>query len=292
MLDTKNLYYFLQVANDLNMTKASNNLHLTQPTLSFAMKELEKSLQKKLFERTKKGILLTDEGLLLKKRAAEIINMINKTEYEILEGPNNISGTINFCLGETEKIHVLTSAMKKMNNVYPNVKFNIVSGDTVNVIDELIRGTSDFGLLFGTFDETKFDFIDVKTPDKVIVIMKKTDTLSKKSVITFNDLLDRKIIISRQMLNKMYQKKWLKGSEDKLNIVATYSLLYNATIMVKDDLGVVLCHNGLINCKGTNLIEREIYPTIYAHMRIIWRRNTIQSPIIKKFLEILQNKKL
>lgn len=291
-MDTKSLKYFLEVANNLSISKASKKLYVTQPTISISIKQLENELNVKLFERTKKGMSLTDEGYFLKIKALDILSLVEKTKSDININDRNITGTINLSCGETEKLHYLIKIIEEIRLKHPDIKLRIVSGDSENTFEELSKGTSDCGFIFGVYDTNKFEGISLNLKDEIVCILNKSDTLSKKSFITKDDIINKPLIVSRRFLNNSIIEKWFGCKTSKLNIAGSYSLLYNATIMVKENMGLCLGLSGIANLKGTELVERPLSPAIFSDsLNLIWKKNTLLNSATKIFIDSLKKTK-
>lgn len=290
-MEIRVLNYFLAVAREQSISGAANFLHLSQPTLSRQLKELEDEFGKQLFIRGNKKITLTDEGILFRKRAEEIIDLVRKTENEMFNMNNtSIEGNVFIGTGETEAIDIIAKEIKKIQKKYPNIKFNISSDDGQDVIDNLDKGLIDFGIILCPVDTSKYNYITLPIKDTWGVLMKKDDPLAKKDYITPKDIKDRKLIISRQIHSYSQISNWFGIDINKLNIVATYNLIYNASILVKNDLGITITLDKLINTTAENseFAFRPLYPRQELELNIIWKRYQVFSKPAEKFLEYLK----
>ena len=291
-MEIRVLKYFLAVAQNQSITKAANSLHLTQPTLSRQLQELEKELNHKLFKRGKQNITLTQEGLLLKNRAEEILEMIEKTELEFKTDTNNISGNVYIGGGESKSIKYIAQIIKQMQLEYPLIKFHIYSGNGEDVVEKLDKGLLDFGILIKPIDLSKYNSITLPSKDTWGLILRKDDKLSEKKFITIDDLIKLPIIASRQLSKKYFTKnnftEWFKENIEKLNIVSTYNLIYNASVMVEEKIGYAIGLDKLLNNK--NLCFRAFYPKLESELDVVWKKNQILSPAGKIFLNTLMKK--
>lgn len=288
-MELRVLNYFLTVAREQNISRAAEILHITQPTLSRQLMDLEKELGKILFIRGKRKITLTDEGMLLRKRAEEIINLIKKTEKEISFSNDIVGGDIFIGAGESEAIKIIADIIKKLQKKYPDIHYHISSDDAIDVIENLDKGLIDFGILFGDIDKTKYNFITLPVKDTWGVLMKKDSIISKKEYITPKDLKDKPLIISRQIDTNSNLLKWLKADINELNIIATYNLVYNASILVDKGLGYALILDKLINITDTiDLCFRPLFPKLDLEINIVWKKYQIFSKASQKFLDELQ----
>ena len=205
-MEIRVLRYFLAVAREGSITAAANSLHLTQPTLTRQLQDLERELKQKLFIRGKYKISLTQEGMILRKRAEEIVDMVEKTEAEFLSLNDTLSGDIYIGGGESDSMKYIAEIIKDIQNDYPDIKFHIYSGNAEDVIEKLDKGLLDFGILIQPVDVSKYDHLTL--PDKDIwgVIMKKESPLAQKETVELMDLINLPIIASRQMSPK-YSKE-------------------------------------------------------------------------------------
>lgn len=283
------LQYFLAVAREENISGAAEFLHLSQPTLSRQLKDLEDELGKQLFIRGNRKITLTEEGMILRKRAEEITELVKKTEDEITSSDDALAGNITIGAGETDGNRFLIKAMNAIQQDYPLVHFHIVSGDKEMITEAIDRGLIDFGIVFGNIDTTKYDSIPIDYKDKWGVLMRRDTELAEKEFITAEDLIDKPLIISRQAFQNSELKNFFHIEQDKLNIAATYSLLFNGSLMVDEGLGYAICFDKLVNVSGdSSLCFRPLKPKIEAHMGIIWKKYQVFSKPAQKFLQKLQ----
>lgn len=294
-MEIRVLKYFLAVTKEGSITGAANALHLTQPTLTRQLQDLEKELKQKLFVRGRHKISLTPEGIILKKRAQEIIDMVEKTEAEFQSISDTISGNIYIGGGETDSMKYVAEILKEINWEYPKVKYHIYSGNAEDVTEKLDRGFLDFGLLIQPIDISKYDYITLPKKDVWGVIMKKDCTLARKEFIEPKDLIYLPILASRQMSPK-YSKDsgfldWFEGNFESLNIVATFNLVYNAAVMVKAGLGYAVTIDKLVDTsKESELCFRPLRPKLESGIDIVWKKNQVFSPSANLFLAKLHER--
>lgn len=285
------LQYFLAVAREESVSGAAEYLNLSQPTLSRQLKDLEEELGKQLFIRGNRKITLTEEGMLLRKRAEEITELVRKTEDEISASDDMIAGNITIGAAETDGNRFLIKAMSALQENYPLVHFNIISGDKVMITEAIDRGLIDFGLVFGNVDLSKYDSIPVPYKDTWGVLMRHDAPLANKEFITAKDLIDKPLIISRQAFQNVEFKNFFQCEQESLNIIATYNLLFNGSLMADEGMGYVLCLDKLVNVSGnSNLCFRPLEPKIEAGMSIVWKKYQVFSKPAQKFLQVLQEK--
>lgn len=288
-MELRVLQYFLAVTREQSISGAAEALHLSQPTLSRQLKDMEDELGKQLLIRGNRKITLTEEGMILKKRAEEIVDLVKKTENEILISDKNISGDIYIGAGETNAVRLIAKVAKTLQKEYPQIHYHISSGDSVDVIERLDKGLIDFALLLGTIDISKYDYLKFPVKDIWGVLMRRDCILATKEYIEPEDLWDKPLIISRQQVDGSELLNWLKQKISKLNIVATYSLVYNASLMVEEELGYALCLDKIINTTGTsNLCFKPFYPRLEIGMNIVWKKYQIFSKASEKFLNQMQ----
>ena len=286
------LKYFLAIAREGSITAAANALHLTQPTLTRQMQDLEYELKQKLFVRGKHNIILTDEGILLKDRAEEIIEMVNKTKNEILSSGENVKGNIYIGCGETEAMQYVAEIIKKIQDVYPDIVFHIHSANADEVVEKLDKKLFDFGVLIQPVDIAKYDNITLPTTDTWGVLMRKDSPLAKYQSITLEKLKNLPLIISRQVTRKFPNNdytKWFQGEFEAFNIVATYNLIYNAALLVKSGIGYAVALDKLANTSSeSELCFRPFEPKLESKLDIVWNKFQARSAVANLFLQKLQ----
>jgi len=230
-MELRVLRYFLTVAREGSITAAANFLHVTQPTLSRQLKDLEEELGKKLFIRSSHSIILTDEGMLLRKRAEEIIDLVDKVEAEFHSLEETVSGDVYIGGGESEAMKLIARVVKDLQVLYPNIRYHLYSGNEEDVSERLDRGLLDFGILIQPADISKYNYINIPAKEVWGVVMRKDSPLAVKDTIQAVDLLNVPLICSRQVLKQSFSKNevadWFGEDFDKLNVVTTYNLAYN-----------------------------------------------------------------
>ena len=288
-MDIRVLQYFLAVAREESITKAAETLHMTQPPLSRQLKDLENEVGKQLLIRGSKKITLTEDGMLLRKRAEEMIDLMEKTKAE-LSSDEHISGDIYMGSGETEAVSTIAKVAKNLQKEHPFIRYHIYSGDAEHIIERLDKGLIDFGLLVEPVDIAKYDYIRLPVKDTWGVLMRKDSPLAEKDSICAEDLWDKPLIISHQTVNSDEMGSWLHRDITKLNIVATYNLVYNASRFVKMGVGYAITLDKLINTSGdSNLCFRPLYPVSEAGLCIVWKKYQVFSRAAEQFLKQIQN---
>lgn len=287
-MEIRVLRYFLAIAREENMTRAAKYLHVTQPTLSKQIKQLEEEIGKKLFIRSNYSIKLTDEGLLLRKRAEDILSMVDKTMEEFQALDDITGGDIYIGAAESESFSYFATVAKDLQLQYPNVKFHLYSGNTEVIAERLDRGLLDFAIIVQEVDLSKYNYIKIPTSDTWGVIMRKDSPLAKKEYITIEDLIDLPLIVSRQGITEDYPKLF-KEKLDQLHIVATFDLIYNASVMVKEGFGYALSFDKIVDTsENSELCFRVLKPELKTSMYIIWKKYQVFTPIAEKLLSKMQ----
>ena len=289
-MELRVLQYFLAVAREQSILRAAESLHLSQPTLSTQIKNMEEELGKQLLIRGTKGsrkITLTEEGMLLKKRAEEILELVRKTESEITLSDSIIMGDIYIGTGETDAIRLLAKAAKELQNTYPGIHYHISSGNAEFVVEQLDKGLIDFGIVFGQVDQTRYNSLKMPTKDIWGVLMRRDSALAQKETIAPEDLWDKPLIISHQRNQGKELSAWMKRDISKLNVVATYNLLFNASLLVDEGLGYAIGFDKIINItENSSLCFRPLQPNIEIEMSLVWKKYQIftkaAEPFIKK----------
>lgn len=287
-MEFKTLRYFLAVAKEENMTRAAQLLHVTQPTLSKQLKSLENELGKKLFIRHSFSIQLTNEGLLLRKRAQDLLAIADKITDEFLSLDDITGGDIYFGLAESYQIRFLAKAIRKFKETYPDMHYHITSGDTEQVTEKLDQGILDFAVIAETPNLTKYNAIELPETDKWGVVMASGCPLADKKSIKLEDLIGLPLFCSEQSW-KADIPKWAGTRMDELKLEGSFRLSYNGAIFAKEGLGYLLSFDKLIGTSPeSGLVFRPLSPTLETKMYIIWKKHQVFSPIAERFLKELQ----
>lgn len=290
-MELRVLHYFLAIAQEQSIVRAAESLHLSQPTLSTQVKNMEKELGKQLLIRGTKGsrkITLTEEGMILRKRAEEILDLVKKTECEITSADDIVMGDIYIGTGETDAVRLIAKTAGKLQKICPGIHFHVSSGNAAFVMEQLDKGLLDFGVVFGTVDLTKYNTL--KLPDKDVwgVLMRRDSPLASKKEILPEDLKDKPLILSQQENRGGSLTQWFQCQGTDLNIAATYNLLYNASLLVDEGLGYAVGLDKIINTSHSSLCFRPLAPKLEEEMSIIWKKHQIFSRPAEKFLNLLK----
>ena len=292
-MELRVLQYFLAVAREQSIMRAAESLHLSQPTLSTQIRNMEKELGRQLLIRGTKGsrkVTLTEEGMILKNRAEEILALVKKTENEIILSDSIIIGDVYIGAAETDRIHFLAKAAKKLQNDYPGIHYHISSGNYHFVTERLDKGLLDFGLILGTPDYKKYNVLKLPGKDIWGVFMRKDDPLAKKEAISPEDLWDKPLLMSQEQADGGTLIEWIKKSASSLNITATYNLLFNASIFVEEGLGYAISLDKIINTSGNSkLVFRPLTPPMENEMYLIWKNYQVFSKPAEKFLQTFKD---
>lgn len=288
-MELRVLRYFLAVAREETISRAAEILHVSQPTLSRQLMEMEADLGKKLFIRGNRKITLTEEGLFLKKRAQEIVDLVDKTETELLKEDELINGDVYIGGGETQAMGLIAKAVRVTQQEHSGICYHIYSGNADDVVDKLDKGLLDFGVLIEPADMAKYDFLPIPAKDTWGILMRKDNALAIKEHITRGDLADIPLIVSRQSFVVDVLRRWSGVGVENLNIAATYNLIFNASLLVQQGVGCALTLDKLVNTSAkSDLCFRSLYPPLEAGMNIAWKKHQVFSRAARKFLDKLQ----
>lgn len=288
-MEIRELRYFLAIAKEQSISKAAEYLFIAQPSLSKQMQNLEKEIGAKLFIRGSRKITLTETGLLLKKRAEEILDLYNKTSAELHAPISEVGGDIYIGGGESYAVDTVAKAAKALQSEHPNIKFHFFSGDTEEIMIRLDKGLIDFGILVEPADLTRYEYLRLPQKDTWGVLMRKDSPLAEKEFITPEDLHDVPLIRSKQTMEKNELFEWFKKDTDNLNIVATYNLLYNASLLVKEKLGYAIGLDRIINTTGdSELCFRPLKPKLETTLAVAWKKYQVFSKASELFLNQLK----
>lgn len=291
------LRYFLAVAREGSITGAAATLHVTQPTLSRQLQDLEAELGTQLLIRSNHHVSLTTEGMILKNRATEIIDLVSKTKAEFSSLQYTIGGDIYIGGGETRAMSLIAQVIETVHTDYPAIHFHLYSGNAEDVTERLNKGLLDFGILIQATDISKYDYLHLPAKDSWGLVMPKLHPLAQRQTITRQDLLTIPLICSRQALQQTSEYNefiaWFGEDFAKLNIIATYNLLFNAALLVEQGIGCALTLDKLLTLQNnSNLCFRPLWPTLEASLDIVWKKYQIFSPAAKVFLTALQQQLL
>ncbi len=288
IMEFRVLKYFLMVAREENITKAAALLHLTQPTLSRQLMQLEAELGVKLFHRSKHSIILTEDGMLLKRRAQEIISLSDKTVQELSHKEDVLSGEIAIGSRETKNMLFLSEQIRKFRQKYPLVQFSIHSAIADDIKERIEKGILDIGLLMEPVDIGKYEFIRMPQKEKWGILVRKDSELAAKESINPKDLTNVPLIMVKRELVKNELASWFGDYYEGVQIAATYNLILNAASMVERGVGVALCFD-----LGASFYEDLCFiplaPTLETGSVLVWKKNQTLGAATSQFMRYLRN---
>ncbi|WP_346708609.1 LysR family transcriptional regulator [Massilistercora timonensis] len=289
-MEIRVLRYFLAVARKGSITAAANYLHLTQPTLSRQLKDLEEELGQTLLIRKSHRVTLTPEGMLLRKRAEEIIAMVDKTQSEFVSLGNTVSGNVYIGGGETRVMKEIATVIRDIQTAFPAIHFHLYSGNAEDVTERLDKGLLDFGVLIQPADLSRYQSLQLKGKDQWGVLMPKDSPLAAKKAIKKEDLLDLPLICSRQAIRRHINgnafSHWFGEDFERLNIVSTFNLIYNAALLVEAGAGYAISLDGLTDTsRDSALCFRPLSPRLESRLAIVWKKDQVFSPAAQLFLD-------
>ncbi len=287
-MEIRVLRYFLEVAREGSVTHAAQRLHISQPTLSKQLKDLETELGKKLFVRSSFSVRLTDEGMLLRRRAEDILDMVDKTADEFKALGQMTGGDIHIGCAESDSIKHLARRMKAVQGQYPGIRVHLYSGDTDDLSERLDRGLLDFAVIAQAVDLSKYNYLELPGADTWGVVMRKDAPLAQKETVCLDDLLDLPLIVSRQGIREDIPRLFGEMT-DQLHIVATINLTYNGSILAREGLGYVLTFDKLVDTsERSELCFRPLIPRLETKLYIIWKKYQVFTPAAEVLLNELK----
>ena len=284
-MDIRSLRYFLAVAREENMTRAAELLHVTQPTLSKTLKSLEEELGKKLFTRKSFSIRLTDEGMLLRDRAEDLVAMADKIEKEFTALDDITGGDLYFGLAESYQMRHLAREIRRFKAAYPDLNYHITSGDTEQVTEKLDKGLLDFAVICSELPDTrKYDYISFPEKDIWGAVMPAAHPLAAKKAITADDLKGEPLFCSEQSWLREI-REWAGDLAGDLKLEGSFRLSYNGSMFALEGLGILLTFEHLVDCSdNSGLVFRPLSPVKETSFYLIWNKYQTFTPIAERFL--------
>ena len=286
-MELRVLRYFLAVAREENITKAAALLHVTQPTLSRQLMQLEAELGVKLFRRSQYRVVLTDDGMLLRRRAQEIVELADKAERELQHTQTELAGEVAIGCGETVAMTFLSRHIGAFRRLYPQVQFRIYSANADDVKEHIEKGLLDMGLLTEPVDIGRYAFLRMPQKDRWGVLVPKEHALARRKGVTPKDLTGVPLLISSRETIQNELAGWFGSDFEKIEIAATYNLILNAANMVKNGLGAALCFD-LDNISDA-LTFVPLSPTLETGTVLAGKKDQIDSPAAERFLKFVRN---
>ena len=285
-MELRVLHYFLTVAKEQSFTKAAEQLHITQPTLSRQLAALEDELGTRLFCRGGRNITLTDDGLLLKRRALEMIDLEDKIVDEIKGNEEVVEGVITIGCGEFVAVETLAKIIKGFKEKYPRVQIALHTGTADTILERMHRGLIDIGLFMEPVSKENLEYLPIQKSDYWVVSMKPDDPLAQKKYITKEDLCDLPLILPERLGVQSELANWFGKDFEKLNISFTSNLGTNGGVMAAQGLGYPVSIQGAIQYwRQDLLVQRRLYPEIKANTVIAWRRNIPYAKAVRLFIQ-------
>lgn len=286
-MEIRVLRYFLEIARQGSMTAAAEALHVSQSALSKQMKELEGELGQKLFRRGSRSVSLTDAGMLLRRRAEDIVDMVDKTADEFGAMDDLQGGDVYLGCAESYLMAHIAGIIRDFRKQYPLFRYHIISGDRTVVLDRLDRGLLDFGVVVEVPDSDRYQYLELPGVDTWGVLMPATHPLAGKDAIRPEDLYDWELICSEQSI-EVDMPRWCGKKADRLNFTGTTNLAYNGSVFVKEGLGLMLCFEHLVPAgEGSGLVFRPLEPRLENRLYLIWKKYQVFSPIAQRLLDAI-----
>ena len=277
--------YYLAVVREGNISAAAEALHVSQPALSRQIKNLEEELGVTLFERGSRRIRLTEEGMILRRRAEEMVRLMQITESEISRANSSLTGEVHIGAGESLAFHHLSRIAGEIHKEHPDVRFTITSGDTADLLDQLDNGLVDIALIFTDYDHSQYQGIRLPADDRLGLLMRKDSPLSEKAVVSASDLKGLPLIVPRAARALLSSDP---GFAD-LDIVTVYNLIYNASLFVEDGVGYAIGFGGLVNVSGDSALAfRPLESPLSQSGTVIWKKYEVFTPAVNLFLDRLK----
>ncbi len=285
-MDIRILKFFLAVAEEESVTRAAQAVHTTQPNLSRQLNDFEEQIGKKLFVRGSRKITLTEEGMFLRKRAQEIIELADRTENELAAFDELTGGVVHIGAAETYAMRILAEDMLDLQKTHPQIQYDIFSGSTIEVTEQLNKGLLDFAILVAPVDLSEYDYLRFPKNDIFGLLMRKDNPLAALDAVKPGDIEGQPVMVSRQQEDGNVLSGWLRGGGQALNVAATFNLITTPAMMVDAGLGIAFCFDKLVNTTGdSNLCFRPLDPPLETGLYIVWKKYQVFTRAAKIFLE-------
>ncbi|MDO4296681.1 MAG: LysR family transcriptional regulator [bacterium] len=285
-MDLRVLKYFLAVAREENITRAAESVHITQPSLSRQMQQLEEELHTTLFHRGKHRIALTEDGLLLHRRAQELVTLAEKTEAEFLNKKKTLIGRIAIGSGEFKNSRFLFDVVAAFRREHPQVYLDIYSGNSDNIKEQIENGLLDLGLLLEPVEVSRYEFLRLPEQEEWTALVDERTELAKKERLTPKDLADMPLFLTTRTMVQKELMSWFGSYADKLNIIATGNLNYNLVIMARSENGV--CMNLKRDCHYEGMREIPLYPPLKSGNLLVWKKAQVYPAAVTEFIKFFR----
>lgn len=291
-MDLRLLEYFLAVAKTGNITKAAEQLHVTQPTISRQLMELEEQMGAPLMIRGKRQVTLTDAGVLFQQRAQEIIDLMDKTSRDIADQNDLVGGTVSIGCVESCVSRMLPEVLKEFSALHPKVGYELYSADGDDIREKLDRGELDFGILVEPVEAAKYDYLRLPYWETWGVLMRKDDPLAEKETIGKGDILSIPLILPRREIVQDNIAGWFGVDRSQLNIFSSHNLLNNAALLVEARLGYAVCVGGSFEIRGgENLCFVPFVPERTTGHVMAWKKNRVFHSAASQFRDYIKETK-
>ncbi len=287
-METRVLRYFLTVAQEENMTRAAEILRTSQSNLSKQLAALEDELGKTLFERGKRRITLTDEGMFLRKRAQEIIELTDRTENDVKTMGTSVTGTVHIGAIETNAMRLIGRSVLNLQADYPEIQYDFFSGSVAELTDMLNKGLLDFALLIAPVDMQKYNYLKLPAGDSFGLLMRKDCPLADQEAIRPSDIGTNPLFVAHQQEKSNVLTSWLGKYAKKLNVIATFNLITTPSMLIDEGFGMAFTFANLVNTEGTNLVFKSLEPKIDADLYLVWKKFDMFTKPAELFLSQLQ----
>ena len=285
-MEIRVLRYFLMVAREENITRAAELLHVTQPTLSRQLMQLEEELGVKLFQRSNHSIRLTEDGMLLRKRAQDIVSLADKTENEFHHKEETVVGEIAIGSGETRNVQSLAEIISRFQKEYPGVRYDLYTANADDIKERLDRGLLDIGLLMEPVDISKYNFVRLEKRERWGVLVRQDSELAQKDIATPADLVHIPLMLVKRALVQNELANWFGDYYDQIHVIGTYNLINNAAVMVENGIGAALCFK--LENAFSNLRFIPLSPAIDTGAVLVWKKNQMTSRAAHRFIEFVK----
>ncbi len=286
-MELRVLKYFLMAAREENITKAASLLHITQPTLSRQLMQLEEELGVKLFHRGKYNVTLTEDGMLLKRRAQELVELSDKTIQELSHKDDTLAGEIAIGCGETRNMSALADQITIFQTEYPLVRFHIHSSTADDIKERIEKGLLDIGLLMEPVDVGRYEFLRMPYREKWGILTRKDSVLAQKQAVTPEDLAETPLLVPQRVQVKNEIGNWFGGIYEHLNIAATYNLIINAAAMVRSKVGIALCFD--LGAIYEDLCFIPLSPELETGAVLVWKKSQMLAAATSQFIQQVKN---
>lgn len=290
-MELRVLNYFLVVAREENITRAAELLHITQPTLSRQLMQLEEELGVSLFIRGKRKIVLTESGMILKRRAEEILSLTKKTELEVRHYDQEVNGEISIGSGMMLATHTMGEYIRDFQLLYPDVTFHFQSGNSHFVLENIDNGLLDVGIVLEPVNLEKLNFVRLNKKERWGLLMRSDSLMAKKSYITVDDLKDLPLINTGRFQTQDYFSKWYGDGYEDLHFHATSQLVDSASILVRNRVGyAIIIEGAYMNNEMKDLCFRPFFPELNSYSMIVWKKYQSYGLTVSKFIDFIIKK--